>query len=75
MFSLILFDIDDFKYYNEVNGYPQGNRMLRKVTKLFEGQLAFRYSGDQFMVILDEVDKEGAFEWLNKFRRQVSEIT
>lgn len=75
LFSLVLFDIDDFKYYNEVNGYPQGDRMLKRVAKLFEGHLAFRYSGDQFMVILDGIDKEGALDWSNEIRWKVSEVT
>lgn len=75
LFSLVLFDIDDFKYYNEVNGYPQGDRLLKKVAKLFEGQLAFRYSGDQFMIILDGIDKDSAFEWSNEIRMQVGEVT
>lgn len=75
LFSLVLFDIDNFKYYNEINGYPQGDEMLKRVASLFENQLAFRYSGDQFVVILPDIDKDAAFEWADEIRRSMTEVT
>ena len=33
-FSLLMFDIDYFKNYNDLNGHPAGDRLLKKLTKL-----------------------------------------
>jgi diguanylate cyclase (GGDEF)-like protein len=58
MLCLILLDIDNFKLYNDTRGHLAGDRILRSVGSIIkdsireEMDLAFRYGGDEFAVIL-----------------------
>ncbi|CAM4013965.1 GGDEF domain-containing protein [Mesobacillus thioparans] len=55
--SLIIFDIDFFKVFNDKNGHLLGNEVLMKLAKVIEGSLApgdfsFRFGGEEFVVLL-----------------------
>ncbi|MGD8925560.1 MAG: diguanylate cyclase [Thioalkalispiraceae bacterium] len=62
--SLIIFDIDHFKKYNDYYGHLEGDNCLIKiaaaVTKLFKrsSDLVARYGGEEFAVILPDTDSE-----------------
>lgn len=62
---LALFDIDDFKSLNDTGGHGLGDEILRELSLLIrrsvgdEGSLA-RLSGDEFALILRDVDASGA---------------
>ncbi len=55
---LMIFDIDNFKRYNDTKGHLAGNEMLRKIGRIIRSAIranvdtAFRYGGDEFAVIL-----------------------
>lgn len=56
-FGLILFDLDDFKYYNDINGHPFGDEILRAianklVTRKAPSDIAARLGGDEFVVLV-----------------------
>ncbi|MBM3290192.1 MAG: diguanylate cyclase, partial [Candidatus Hydrogenedentes bacterium] len=64
--SLVLFDIDKFKGYNDGRGHLEGDKALRAAalavlrstrTHVDEG---FRYGGDEFTVVLPEADERQA---------------
>lgn len=55
--SLLIFDLDFFKIYNDTYGHPQGDSLLRNVADtlhrhLRSSDILCRYGGDEFVVIL-----------------------
>ena len=64
-FSVIFLDIDDFKRINDTYGHQVGDRVLREIgeilnTYLRKGTFAYRYGGEEFVVILLKSDLEAA---------------
>ncbi len=63
--SLLMIDLDDFKSINDRFGHAAGDQALRATSKSIEGSirsidLAGRYGGEEFMVILPETATPGA---------------
>ncbi len=56
--SLIMFDLDNFKKYNDFFGHLEGDKILRKVGEIINQSIrnnvdsGFRYGGDEFAVLL-----------------------
>jgi diguanylate cyclase (GGDEF)-like protein len=77
--SLILLDVDHFKNYNDTLGHPAGDRALKKVAQLVlssirKSDIAVRYGGEEFCIILPEVEKGGAFAFAERLRRLIEEF-
>lgn len=76
-FSLLMIDIDNFKMFNDSQGHLAGDKLLRDMAKLFQGSVreedsVFRYGGEEFIVFLDFVDKEGAVIAAERIRSLVA---
>ncbi len=74
--SLIMFDIDDFKQYNDRYGHLAGDRVLQSVaalvlTNIRSIDVAARYGGEEFAVILPGTSAENARFVAEKLRRLV----
>lgn len=59
--TLLMVDIDDFKKVNDTYGHPAGDAILKDVAKcvmtsIREDDMAFRYGGEEFTVILPSSD-------------------
>lgn len=72
-FSVVFFDVDNFKKYNDTHGHVQGDKLLRRVANLIVNNIrmadcAARYGGEEFVVILPETSREHALETANKIR-------
>jgi diguanylate cyclase (GGDEF)-like protein len=75
--ALIMIDVDNFKKFNDMFGHVAGDRALSAVaailTKQFRpGDLLVRYGGDEFAVLLPEVDMELATTIADRVRTSVS---
>jgi two-component system chemotaxis family response regulator WspR len=64
--SLIIFDIDFFKQFNDAYGHQAGDECLRRVSKLAQKiikrprDVVARYGGEEFVVILPDTRLQGA---------------
>lgn len=79
-FSLIIFDVDNFKNYNDTNGHILGSEALRRVARLMKevfraSDMLAKYGGDEFVVILPNSDKVGAFLGAERIREAVEHET
>jgi len=77
MLSLILLDLDDFKAYNDVHGHMAGDKMLEIIGRLVNAEirntdLAFRYGGDEFAIILPQSETHDAFIVAERVRRGIA---
>jgi diguanylate cyclase (GGDEF)-like protein len=60
-FSLLFLDLDRFKSINDTHGHQDGSRLLSEND-------AFRYGGDEFVVLLRHLDKPAATKLAEKLR-------
>jgi two-component system, cell cycle response regulator len=78
-FSALLCDIDFFKAYNDAYGHLAGDEVLEKVAAVFSrelrtGDLAYRYGGEEFLIILPEQDQRSATVAAERLRRNVEDL-
>ena len=64
-FSVVLFDVDRFKAYNDSAGHPAGDEVLRTVAGALaqqcrSGDTVYRYGGEELLAVLPAQDLEGA---------------
>jgi diguanylate cyclase (GGDEF)-like protein len=76
--SLIVFDIDYFKEYNDAWGHPAGDARLKAVANIIKVNLrkydiAARYGGDEFAIILSDCDQKNALQFAQRLRQGTSQ--
>ncbi len=74
--SLVFLDLDFFKDVNDTYGHLVGSRLLAEVGRLIRGQIrkadvAIRYGGDEFVVVLPNTPKEGAVTMATHLRTRL----
>jgi diguanylate cyclase (GGDEF)-like protein/PAS domain S-box-containing protein len=76
-FSLCIFDLDKFKRYNDSQGHLAGDHLLKAVGKLVAKEIrkridtAFRYGGDEFVLILPDTSLQQAASLVNRLRAAI----
>ena len=72
--GLIFLDVDHFKNYNDLNGHPAGDALLKQLAVILTNtgavpevrirgrisDITCRYGGEEFVIILPEADRQGA---------------
>jgi diguanylate cyclase (GGDEF)-like protein len=74
--SLIILDIDSFKHFNDTNGHMLGNQVLILLAEVIrrtidDRQIAFRFGGEEFVVLLPNTDLKAASSMAEAIRRNV----
>ena len=74
--SAVMIDVDHFKAYNDRNGHPAGDVVLRRLAEIFREHLrsldvVARYGGEEFAFLLLDTDTEGAHVAAEKIRAAV----
>jgi len=76
--GVILIDIDDFSYYNDYYGRRRGDACLVKISNLLRDELSTlgqdtlsRYGGEEFAVIVSDMDGDTIFKMAEKLRNAV----
>ncbi len=75
-YSLIMFDVDFFKNYNDHNGHIHGSEILKSIGAIMKNKfrttdLLAKYGGDEFVVILPQTDKVGAYLAAERLRESI----
>ncbi|HEY3698033.1 MAG TPA: diguanylate cyclase [Spongiibacteraceae bacterium] len=75
--ALVMFDIDHFKKINDNHGHQTGDEAIRLVSRTLldvsrEIDICGRYGGEEFVVILPNTDKKGAFVFSERLRQAIA---
>ena len=78
--SVILFDVDFFKRYNDRYGHPAGDEVLKRIAAALPlclnrpADVAARYGGEEFAVVLGDTGLDGAHSVAERIRAAVAEL-
>ncbi len=78
-YSLIFIDIDNFRRFNNEFGHKAGDIVLQKVSQTIKNNIrcddrAYRYGGEEIIILLKNCNKYKAFEIAEKIRINISKI-
>jgi diguanylate cyclase (GGDEF)-like protein/putative nucleotidyltransferase with HDIG domain len=79
-FTLVLIDLDRFKFVNDFYGHLEGDAVLRRVAQILtencrRSDIVARYGGDEFVVLMPETNAEQARQLTNKLRAWICSDT
>ena len=78
--SLLLFDIDFFKQYNDTYGHPAGDECLKKISHVplsmvqADTDFVARYGGEEFVIILTDSSFNDALVFAERMRNRVEQL-
>lgn len=77
-FSLLIFDIDNFKKINDKYGHLMGDRVIKEIADLVQSNirstdLLFRFGGDEFVVLLSNTEIAEGKVVSEKIRQRISD--
>jgi diguanylate cyclase (GGDEF)-like protein/PAS domain S-box-containing protein len=72
--AIIMFDIDNFKKFNDSYGHEKGNSLLKRLGAIIRKNirrgvdLGFRFGGDEFLIIVNQAGDNIAYEIASRIR-------
>jgi diguanylate cyclase (GGDEF)-like protein len=77
-FSLIFIDLDHFKLVNDTHGHLVGSKLLGEIGQMIKENCrlidyAFRYGGDEFVLLLPQTSKESACRAARRLHKRIRE--
>lgn len=77
--ALVIFDIDHFKKVNDTFGHPAGDKVIQVVAdvvrqEIRDTDIAGRYGGEEFVILLPDVDSAGARLFAERLRQTVEDL-
>ncbi len=78
--SLLILDLDHFKQINDTYGHTTGDQVLQKFSSIIKEHIrdcdmAGRFGGEEFVVILNDTDIEGAYVLAERIRLSVAQAS
>lgn len=78
--SLMIFDVDDFKAFNDNLGHPSGDRALQEIARIAKSVMrrndyVSRYGGEEFAAVLPQTSKEEAMKLAERLRKTLEKET
>lgn len=75
-FSIIMFDIDCFKFANDICGHTKGDRILQEISEIVKNAIGeedklFRWGGDEFIILIFGKSSEDAYKVAEKIRKLI----
>ncbi|HEX5354599.1 MAG TPA: diguanylate cyclase [Aquabacterium sp.] len=77
--SMLMIDVDHFKQFNDLYGHPTGDQCLQEIARLIAqvaqrpADIAARFGGEEFIVLLPDTKLEGAIELARMLVRLVDD--
>lgn len=76
--TVLLFDVDDFKRFNDTHGHPAGDQVLSRIGEVVKATLpkeavSARYGGEEFVVALPEYDSQRGQEVAESLRKAIGQ--
>jgi diguanylate cyclase (GGDEF)-like protein len=76
--AMVVLDIDHFKAINDRYGHIIGDCALKAIVAMIknckrDGDLLFRYGGEEFVVLMRDTDRDGAFLLAERVRRYIED--
>ncbi len=74
--SVFMFDLDNFKVYNDRNGHLEGDELLKKISKMVlenirTHDIAARYGGEEFIVLFPGLSRKKAYRVSEYLRKKI----
>jgi diguanylate cyclase (GGDEF)-like protein len=77
-FAVVIADVDDFKRINDTYGHLSGDIVLKAIVRGMisgtrEYDIAGRYGGEEFLIIMPEIDKQTTVDVAERMRRNIED--